>query len=109
MIQQAIKTAIAKEDLSFELARQAMDEIMRGDATNAQIAAFLTALRMKGETIDEITACAAVMRERCTKLPHNKDVLEYRGDRRRTKRIPSTSRRQRVCGRLGGRRRRQER
>jgi anthranilate phosphoribosyltransferase len=56
-----------------------MEEIMRGDATNAQIAAFLTALRMKGETIDEITACAAVMRERCTKLPHNSDVLEIVG------------------------------
>jgi anthranilate phosphoribosyltransferase len=79
MIKEAIRSAISKENLSFELARQAMDEIMRGEATNAQIAAFLTALRMKGETIDEITACATVMRERCTKLLHNREVLEIVG------------------------------
>ncbi|NCB31572.1 MAG: anthranilate phosphoribosyltransferase, partial [Clostridia bacterium] len=57
----------------------AMDEIMQGQATNAQIAAFLTALRMKGESIDEITACATVMRERCTKLNHEQEVLEIVG------------------------------
>ncbi len=79
MIKEAIKTVIEKEDLPFETARQAMSEIMQGQATNAQIAAFLTALRMKGETIDEITACAAVMRERCTKLLHDGDVLEIVG------------------------------
>jgi anthranilate phosphoribosyltransferase len=44
-----------------------MDEIMRGDATNAQIAAFLTALRMKGESIDEITA-APPSCAKCTRL-----------------------------------------
>jgi len=79
MIKDAIHTMIEKKDLSFETARQVMDEIMQGQATNAQIAAFLTALRMKGETIDEITACATVMRERGVKLRHSQDVLEIVG------------------------------
>lgn len=43
------------------------------------MAAFLTAMRMKGESIDEITACAMVMREHCTKLTHKGDVLEIVG------------------------------
>ena len=79
MIKEALKTVMEREDLPYETARQVMDEIMQGQATNAQIAAFLTALRMKGETIEEITACAAVMREHCTKLTHNGDVLEVVG------------------------------
>ena len=52
---------------------------MSGQATNAQIASFLTAMRMKGESIDEITACAMVMREHGLKLPHEGDVLEIVG------------------------------
>ena len=75
MIKEAIKTAVEGHNLTFETAKEAMDEIMRGEATAAQIAAFLTALRMKGESIDEITACAAVMRERCTKLPYDREVI----------------------------------
>lgn len=79
MIQEAIKLAIDKNDLPYETARQAMLEIMQGTATPAQIAAFLTSLRMKGESIDEITACAAAMRECCTRLPHNLEVLDIVG------------------------------
>ena len=79
MIQEAIKNAIEKNDLPYETARQAMLEIMQGAATQAQIAAFLTALRMKGESIDEITACAAAMRECGIKLPHEQDVLDIVG------------------------------
>ncbi len=79
MIKEAIKTAVEGNDLAFETAKEAMDEIMRGEATSAQIAAFLTALRMKGESIDEITACATVMRERCTKLPNTTDVIDIVG------------------------------
>lgn len=79
MISEAIKTAVEGCNLSFDTAKEAMDEIMRGEATQAQIAAFLTALRMKGESIDEITACATVMRERCTRLPHDKEVLDIVG------------------------------
>ena len=79
MIKEAIKKAIEKEALPFETARQAMLEIMQGAATPVQIAAFLTALRMKGESIDEITGCAAAMRECCTKLPHDLEVLDVVG------------------------------
>ena len=79
MIKEALHIVIENEDLSYETTKQVMDEIMSGDATNAQIAAFLTAMRMKGETIDEITACAAVMREHCTKLDQGYDVLDIVG------------------------------
>ena len=79
MIKEALHIVIENEDLSYETTKQVMDEIMSGDATNAQIAAFLTAMRMKGETIDEITACAAVMREHCTKLDQGFDVLDIVG------------------------------
>lgn len=79
MIKEAIKSAVEGYDLSYDAAMEAMDEIMRGDATPAQIAAFLTALRMKGESIDEITACAAVMREKCTRLPFENEVMDIVG------------------------------
>lgn len=79
MIKQAIKTAVEGVDLTFDTAKEAMNEIMSGSATPAQIAAYLTALRMKGESIDEITASATVMRARCTKLPHSGEVLDIVG------------------------------
>jgi len=79
MIQEAIKYAIEKNDLPYETARQAMMEIMQGMATPAQIAAFLTALRMKGESVGEITACAAAMRECAARLPHDLEVLDIVG------------------------------
>ncbi len=79
MIQQAIKTILNKEDLSLEMTREVMDEIMSGNATNAQIAAFITSIRMKGETIDEITACAMSMRNIGLKLSHEGDVLDIVG------------------------------
>ncbi len=79
MIQQAIKNLLNKEDLTLETAKTVMDEIMGGGATNAQIAAFITALRMKGETIDEITACALSMRNIGLKLQHEGDVLDIVG------------------------------
>ena len=63
MIQEAIHVLVEKKDLSVEIMKQVMYEIMEGQATQAQMGAFLTALRMKGETIDEIVACASVMRE----------------------------------------------
>lgn len=50
-------------DLTTEEAEEAMKKIMTGSATDAQIGAFLTALRMKGETMDEISSCAGVMRD----------------------------------------------
>lgn len=79
MIKEAIQTVANKQDLSYETAEAVMDEIMSGDATPVQMAAYLTALAMKGETIDEITASAAGMRSHCVKLLHDMDVLEIVG------------------------------
>jgi anthranilate phosphoribosyltransferase len=79
MIKQAIYNVLNKEDLSLETTKVVMDEIMSGNATNAQIASFITAMRMKGETIDEITACAMSMRKIGLKLQHEGDVLDIVG------------------------------
>lgn len=79
MIQQAIYDLVNKKDLSLETTKAVMLQIMEGGATPAQIAAFLTAMRMKGESIDEITACAMVMREKCRKLRPDTDVLDIVG------------------------------
>lgn len=68
MIQQAISKLIEKENLTLKEATEVMDEIMSGKATDAQIAGFLIALRFKGETIDEITACASVMRKKASRI-----------------------------------------
>lgn len=62
-IQSAIRAAVARHDIAFDDMREVMRAIMSGDTTQAQIAGFLIALRMKGETIDEIAAAASVMRE----------------------------------------------
>lgn len=56
-----------------------MNEMMSGTATQAQTAAFLTALRIKGETIDEITACATVMRDKALHVKRDTDVLDIVG------------------------------
>lgn len=79
MIREAIHKAMGKENLTFDMTKEVMDEIMSGKATNAQIASFLTALRMKGETPTEITACATVMREKGEKLNHDFQVAEIVG------------------------------
>lgn len=79
MIQQAINQLVKGEDLTHNEAEAVMDEIMRGEATNSQISAFITAMRMKGETIHEITACALSMRKHGTKLETEQDVLEIVG------------------------------
>ena len=53
MIKEAIKKLVAGNDLTFDEAAQVMDEMFSGTATQSQMAAYLTALRIKGETIDE--------------------------------------------------------
>ena len=63
MIKEALSKIVSGSDLTLAEAREVMREIMRGEATQAQIGAFLTALRMKGETVDEIAGCAQAMRE----------------------------------------------
>lgn len=79
MIQEAIHDVIEGQDLSFDAAKEVMNEIMSGETTPAQMAAFLTGLRMKGETIDEITACATVMREKALKLEPDFPVIDIVG------------------------------
>jgi len=68
MIKYAISKIVEQEHLTEEEARQAMEAIMSGQATDAQIAAFITGLRMKGETVEEIAGCARVMREKATTI-----------------------------------------
>lgn len=79
MIKEAILKLAKKEDLTYKEAYQVMDEIMSGEASNVQMSSYLTAMSLKGETIDEITASAAGMREHCVKLLHNVDALEIVG------------------------------
>ena len=79
MIKEAIVKLAAKQNLDYETAEASMDEIMGGKASPVQMSAFLTAMAMKGETIEEITACAAGMRKHCVRLLHDQDVLEIVG------------------------------
>lgn len=79
MIKEAIKKAVQHENLSYKTVEAVMDEIMCGKASPIQISAFLTAMTIKGETIDEITASAAGMRKHCIPLLHQMDVLEIVG------------------------------
>ena len=79
IIREAIIKLSKKQDLAYAEAEAVMDEIMSGQATPVQMSAYLTALALKGETIDEITASAAGMRAHCIKLLHNLDVLEIVG------------------------------
>lgn len=79
MIKEAIIALSKRENLSYQDTKQVMNEIMEGEATQVQMSAYLTALSLKGETIDEITGSAAGMREHCIKLLHDMEVLEIVG------------------------------
>lgn len=79
MIKEAIIKLSKKENLNYQEAENVMDEIMSGQATPVQMSSYLTALSLKGETIDEITGSAAGMRAHCVKLLHEMDVLEIVG------------------------------
>ena len=83
MIREAIFKIVSKGDLTYNEAYQVMNEIMSGETTQTQNAAFLAALSTKSakaETIDEISGCAAAMREHATKVPHEgMEVLEIVG------------------------------
>ncbi len=68
MMKHFINELLNRRDLSVSEAYQAMSNIMGGKATDAQIAGFLMAMRMKGETVEEITGCARAMREAATHL-----------------------------------------
>jgi anthranilate phosphoribosyltransferase len=75
VILSAIARAVAREDLSRELARASMEQILAGEATAAQIAALAIALRMKGETADEIAGMAQAMRDRVPPLRTRRSPL----------------------------------
>lgn len=79
MIQEIILKLTEGQNLTIDETMQVMRLIMSGQATNAQIAAFITAIRIKGESIDEITACAKVLREKCKGLQPKTDVLDIVG------------------------------
>lgn len=66
MIKDAIKKVVAGQDLTEEESVMVMEQIMSGEATSAQIASFLTALSLKGETVEEVTGFARVMRQKVT-------------------------------------------
>ena len=73
IITEAVRALVDRRDLTRIEAAAAMDAIMSGAATDAQIAAFLTALRMKGETVEELIGFAQVMREKVARVPARAD------------------------------------
>jgi len=96
VIKEGIQKLIEGMDLTYEESREIMKEIMSGEATSAQIAAFLTALRMKGETVNEITAFTEVMKEYCRRIrPRVKgrlvDTCGTGGDKIKTFNVSTTA------------------
>jgi anthranilate phosphoribosyltransferase len=80
MIKQLIAKVVRSEDLTEDEMAAAMDEIMTGAATAAQIGSFITALRLKGETVDEITGAARTMRAKATKININNHAVNIDRD-----------------------------
>ena len=94
MIKDAINLLVKGKDLSEEEMTGSMRDIMEGQATDAQIASFLTALRIKGETVREITGAAKVMREKAKKIKapeYTVDTCGTGGDMSNTFNISTTS------------------
>lgn len=79
MIREAITKLMSGTDLAYDEAAQVTREIMTGETTPAQTASFLTALHLKGETTDEVTACGYVMRDCATRVTYDGDLLEIVG------------------------------
>ena len=94
MIKEAIAKVVTGKDLTEAEAEGVMREIMQGEATDAQIAAYITALRMKGETVEEITGSARVMREKAVHIrldaPFQVDTCGTGGDMSHTFNISTT-------------------
>lgn len=80
MIREAIEKAVRRINLTENEMRVVFGEIMSGKATQAQIGAFVTALRMKGETVDEITGAAKVMREKSLKIHAGRSLVDIDRD-----------------------------
>ncbi|MFO8011200.1 MAG: anthranilate phosphoribosyltransferase [Dehalococcoidia bacterium] len=80
MIKEAITRIVEGNDLSMNETEAVMNEIMGGEATPAQIASFITALRIKGETVEEIAGCARIMQEHALHVnPQRMDVVDTCG------------------------------
>src|SRR5919197_1896753 len=80
MMQDTLARLLDGHDFSRAEAREAMDTIMRGEATPAQLGGFLVALRLKGETADEIAGCAEAMREHVLPVrPQRDDLVDTAG------------------------------
>lgn len=75
VIREAIGSVVGKEDLKESTMMEVMNEVMDGTATPAQIAAFITALRIKGETVEEVTGAARIMRQKATRVDARSSVI----------------------------------
>jgi anthranilate phosphoribosyltransferase len=75
MIKEAIAKVVNREDLNEPQMMEVMDEVMEGQATPAQIAAFMTGLRIKGETVDEVTGAARIMRRKATRIDARSPII----------------------------------
>lgn len=99
MIKELISKIVRREDLTQEEMEKAMDEIMSGMATPAQIGAFITALRLKGETVEEIAGAATTMRAKATRIMADYkpsdgvilDIVGTGGDESKTFNVSTTS------------------
>ena len=79
MIQEAVQKLVEGKSLNFEESVAAMTQIMEGNAPPAQFGAFVTALRRKGETVDEVAGMATVMREKSLHLSSSYDLVDTCG------------------------------
>ena len=108
-IQQGIQSAVDGVDLSQSEAADVMAQIMGGEATEAQFGSFVTALRMKGETPEEIAGMASVMRDVSLHVNSGSRDSRHLRDRRRCQRMVQHIHRRRFCRRGRRRARRQTR
>jgi anthranilate phosphoribosyltransferase len=95
MIQEALAKVVQKIDLQESEMTQVMTEVMEGKATPAQLGGFLAALRMKGETVEEVTGAARIMRQKATRIDARSSVIVDTcgtgGDGRKTFNISTTA------------------
>lgn len=73
-MKEAINKVVKGENLTLDEAKEVMDLMLSGEATQAQLGSFLTALRMKGETVDEIVGCATIMQQKADHVKPNVDI-----------------------------------
>ena len=94
-IQQALAQVIEQQNLSYDEMRTVMHQIMTGEATPSQISGFLVALRMKGESVDEVAGAASVMRELASSVTlasdNSVDIVGTGGDGHKTFNISTAS------------------